>query len=372
MQDLGKIGYVSRGDYDSNTTYEVLDVVFYNGASFSAKQTTTGNTPTTGRSDDLYWQIMASAASGAIFPMGTITFANLPSSPVVGYLYNISDDFTTDSRFKEGSGVYYPAGSNVYYTSDGYWDVMAGSAVGGVKGNAESTYRTGLVNITPSNLGITSSDITYGTDEKLYLIGAKTQTNNPTTYSDDTIYANANGLVAPTANSTVTYTTGDAADSSVTASTGWTSVAKLTSDLSHSTLMNYISKMFKNVRWLYKKIGTTSMGTSATTVTGAISEINSNLTNKQAKIKIADCYKTATQTNSAYTYGSSLYRINVGLPNTFTNYPTGKTILAEIPLGGYKDSDGSYTAPYETWSGWGIVAHINEAYVFRIRVLYID
>lgn len=279
MQDLGIIGYVSKGDYDSNTTYEKLNVVFYNGASFSAKQTTTGNTPTTGRSDDLYWQIMASAASGAIFPMGTITFANLPSSPVVGYLYNISDDFTTDSRFKEGSGVYYPAGSNVYYTSDGYWDVMAGSAVGGVKGNAESTYRTGLVNITPSNLGITSSDVTYGTDEKLYLIGAKTQTNNPTTYSDDTIYANANGLVAPTANSTVTYTTGDAADSSVTASTGWTSVAKLTSGLSHSTLMNYISKMFKNVRWLYKKIGTSSMGTSATTVTGAISEINSNLTN---------------------------------------------------------------------------------------------
>ena len=109
-----------------------------------------------------------------------------------------------------------------------------------------------------------------------------------------------------------------------------------------------------------------------TTCAEELGELNSNLANKQATIKIANCYKTATQTNSAYTYGSSLYRINVGLPSTFTNYPTGKTILAEIPLGGYKDSDGSYTAPYETWSGWGIVAHINEAYVFRIRVLYID
>lgn len=67
MQDLGIIGYVSKGDYDSNTTYEKLNVVFYNGASFSAKQTTTGNAPTTGRSDDLYWQIMASAPSSLDF-----------------------------------------------------------------------------------------------------------------------------------------------------------------------------------------------------------------------------------------------------------------------------------------------------------------
>lgn len=47
---------------------------------------------------------------------GSVTFANLPSTlttSMTGYVYNVSDDFTTDSRFIEGSGKKYPAGTNV-------------------------------------------------------------------------------------------------------------------------------------------------------------------------------------------------------------------------------------------------------------------
>ena len=47
---------------------------------------------------------------------GSVAFDNLPSTllaSMVGYVYNISDDFTTDSRFIEGTGKDYPAGTNI-------------------------------------------------------------------------------------------------------------------------------------------------------------------------------------------------------------------------------------------------------------------
>lgn len=93
--------------------------------------------------------------SGALRPMGTVTFANLPALSLVasGNMYNISDQFTTTADFKEGAGNVIPAGANVYKTEDGKWDVLAGTPVTGVKGSAESAYRRGNVNITAENVG---------------------------------------------------------------------------------------------------------------------------------------------------------------------------------------------------------------------------
>jgi hypothetical protein len=93
--------------------------------------------------------------SGALRPMGTVAFANLPalSEADGGSMYNISDQFTTTAEFKEGAGNTIPAGANVYKTEDGKWDVLAGTPVTGVKGSAESAYRRGNVNITAENVG---------------------------------------------------------------------------------------------------------------------------------------------------------------------------------------------------------------------------
>ena len=49
-------------------------------------------------------------------PAGSCTFENLPAtltSSILGYVYDVTDDFTTDSRFAEGAGKSYPAGTNV-------------------------------------------------------------------------------------------------------------------------------------------------------------------------------------------------------------------------------------------------------------------
>lgn len=88
-----------------------------------------------------YWyqqaRDVASGVIGGIKPMGTCAFANLPSlsSADNGDMYNISDAFTTDSRFKEGSGIPIAAGAEVYKTSDGYWSVMATNRVTSVNGS---------------------------------------------------------------------------------------------------------------------------------------------------------------------------------------------------------------------------------------------
>ena len=70
-----------------------------------------------------------SRLANALVPMGTITFSELSgklSSAAIGDYYNISDAFTSNSTFKDGADVKYPAGTGVYKTADGYWDCMPG------------------------------------------------------------------------------------------------------------------------------------------------------------------------------------------------------------------------------------------------------
>ena len=112
-------------------------------------------------------KIVSAATAGSLIPAGTITFAELPEEPKVGYMYNISDDFTTDTRFAEGPGVFYRAGANVYWSKEGQWDVMVGVQVTGVKGEAESEYRFGNVNITKANMGLANAEDTADADKRV-------------------------------------------------------------------------------------------------------------------------------------------------------------------------------------------------------------
>lgn len=68
-------------------------------------------------------------------PKGTIYFSELATvkeTAVPGYIYNIKDDFVTDDSFREGSGVAYTAGTNVYYVIDENgeykWDCFGGAS----------------------------------------------------------------------------------------------------------------------------------------------------------------------------------------------------------------------------------------------------
>jgi len=123
--------------------------------------------------------------SGALRPMGTVAFANLPalSEADGGSMYNISDQFVTTSDFKEGEGDAIPAGANVYKTEDGKWDILAGTPVTGVKGSAESEYRRGNVNITAENVGAVPVGGNAGSADRAARLGRNGNAGYPMTFN---------------------------------------------------------------------------------------------------------------------------------------------------------------------------------------------
>lgn len=207
---------------------------------------------------------------GGLQPHGTVAFADLPALPDVnaGWMYNISDEFTTTDDFKEGSGNAVPAGANIYKTSDGKWDVLAGTPVTGVKGAKETSYRQGNVNLTPENIGAVAT----GGD---------------------------------TASNVTSFTSSDVADGSAPS---WTNVAALTSGETHTSFFAKVSQMFKNVRYLYKMFGTTDISSiGGGTVTGAISSQNKAL----AQLNNIGNYKqTDTLLVSSKLYANIEYELN--------------------------------------------------------------
>ena len=108
----------------------------------------------------------------------------------------------------------------------------------GVKGAKETSYRRGNVNLTPENIG-------------------------------------AVAMSGDTASNVASFTSSDVADGSASS---WTSVVTLTSGEKHTSLFAKVSQMFKNVRYLYKMLGTTDISSiGGGTVTGAISSQNKAL-----------------------------------------------------------------------------------------------
>lgn len=71
-QVLGVVGIKTRGEYDSETTYEKLNVVTYNGNSYCAKTDTQGNLPT----NTLYWDLMVEKGEKGDMPVKGVDYWN--------------------------------------------------------------------------------------------------------------------------------------------------------------------------------------------------------------------------------------------------------------------------------------------------------
>lgn len=115
------------------------------------------------------------------------------------------------------------------------------AGVTGIKGNMETEYRTGNVNLTPANIGALSATGNAG-------------------------------------NNTVTFTSNDSGPDGDPAIHN---VGKLTSGMKLSAIMQHISQMFTNVRYLLRLVGTTDITSEASkigdgTVTGAIAALHTS------------------------------------------------------------------------------------------------
>ena len=124
----------TNGNISVNTNGTIADVAVKGLGSAAYKDVTstysdTGTDPVTGTAVK---SAIDAAISSVYKPAGSVAFASLPTpvKAVEGNVYNVTDAFTTDSRFIEGTGKEYPAGTNVVIiNTDGTtykFDVLAG------------------------------------------------------------------------------------------------------------------------------------------------------------------------------------------------------------------------------------------------------
>lgn len=182
------------------------------------------------------------------------------------------------------------------------WNKNGG--VTGIRGSAESDYKTGQVTISKENIGLGNVDNTADSNKSVkYATSAGSASTSDkvsnkltiaspiNSYNDlyfrDEIVTEAiqyDGSSAMTVNlmnvrsdsyqNTVKFTSNDSTIGDSTAP------SLLKSGETHASIFSKVSTIFKNVRWLLSKMGTTDISSLGDgTVTGALSTLNSNMNN---------------------------------------------------------------------------------------------
>lgn len=152
------------------------------------------------------------------------------------------------------------------------------------------------------------------------------------------------------------FTSSDVADGSATA---WTNVSKLNSGENNASIFAKISQMFKNVRYLYKMLGTTDISAIGNgTVTGGLSSLNSSLAVLDGKrLRYKRIYGTSSSTG---TIDPAISASNV--------------IVAAIPLDSSlvvfrtrRDNNKLYMAAFDFYTG-----QLKTNYAYNFNVVYVD
>lgn len=221
------------------------------------------------------------------------------------------------------------------------WNKNGG--VTGIRGSAESDYKTGQVTISKENIGLGNVDNTADSNKSVkYATSAGSASTSDkvsnkltiaspiNSYNDlyfrDEIVTEAiqyDGSSAMTVNlmnvrsdsyqNTVKFTSNDSTIGDSTAP------SLLKSGETHASIFSKVSTIFKNVRWLLSKMGTTDISSLGDgTVTGALSTLNSNIGTKLSNTDIKISSKTYTITSFTEWWGMYAWDTSysdVGIPN---------------------------------------------------------
>lgn len=103
--NLGRVGLVLKGDWDSATAYVPLDVVSHNGSSWAAKANSTNVEPTTEHSDS--WQLLANNAEWVSQVEEYLEQAEQYSEAAVKALANQALGYSDQSTYNVGDYVLY-------------------------------------------------------------------------------------------------------------------------------------------------------------------------------------------------------------------------------------------------------------------------
>ena len=170
----------------------------------------------------------------------------------------------TAQDFSTGEGTYT---ATVNCTESDSLTAQISSKVSGVKGNAESTYRHGDVNITPANIGLGNVNNTSDADK-------------PVSTAQQTALNGKLGTSGDGKNVTVTYTSNDLAANTTEKISNTTNqpstVAKLASGETLASMFNKVSSMFASIRKLWntvKAYGTAAGKNFTTSVTSGSADL---------------------------------------------------------------------------------------------------
>lgn len=124
--NLGKVGLLLRGDWDSDTDYAALDVVSHEGYSYAARVANKNVEPSAETA--AYWQPLAESASvlatmlgykndaadSATAAAGSATAAATSASSATDALANEAADFSSSNAYAIGDYVIYNNGTHKY------------------------------------------------------------------------------------------------------------------------------------------------------------------------------------------------------------------------------------------------------------------
>ena len=146
------------------------------------------------------------ALGGAYRFRGSVAFASLPATitpDMAGNVYNVTDNFTTDSRFIEGAGKEYNAGTNVVVTDLSTVAYNAVTPVGTENPSSEGWYEevsTGVYERT-ADIAVASGKTYY---EKV--VTANVKFDVIASFID---FSDVYDMIADTFETTEAYSTGD-------------------------------------------------------------------------------------------------------------------------------------------------------------------
>lgn len=168
----------------------------------------------------------------------------------------------------------------------------------------------------------------------------------------DTIDAQLTAPTGDSADSTTTFTTSDTADGSASS---WTNVPALTSGETHKSLFAKMSQMFKNIRYLYKLLGTTDISAIGNgTVTGGLSWLNdSSVTMKGTLASTTTETQLLTLAPGVYSvwYDFSWLPKGAWKYGTLISYMSG-TVSDYYGVLEYTDTNGSVWFRHHTRAEW--------------------
>lgn len=122
----------------SDSDYQIVEQAILNAEGWAVGEhggVPVGPDDPTYHNNAKYWADMASQyATGGIVFKGSCAFASIPTTGMNnGDMWNITDDFTTDSRFVEGSGIPCVAGTNIVWEDTiSKWDIFSTMKIGSI------------------------------------------------------------------------------------------------------------------------------------------------------------------------------------------------------------------------------------------------